>query len=105
MPAQGHAILFGRSVAAVLPADLPAALAMSVMDVCGAPALTARVVAGYHAPAVAVIGAAGKSGSMSLAAARRAGAGQTLGVVPVQAEADLLASSRPRRRGRRGRRP
>jgi L-erythro-3,5-diaminohexanoate dehydrogenase len=90
VPAQGHAILFGRSVAAVLPADLPAALAMAVMDVCGAPALTARVVSGYHAPAVAVIGAAGKSGSMSLAAARRAGAGQTLGVVPVQAEADLL---------------
>jgi L-erythro-3,5-diaminohexanoate dehydrogenase len=38
---------------------------------------------------VAVIGAAGKSGSMSLAAARRAGA-RTVGIVPVEAEADLL---------------
>ena len=44
VPCAGHAILFGRSIAAVLPADLPAALALAVMDVCGAPALTERVV-------------------------------------------------------------
>jgi L-erythro-3,5-diaminohexanoate dehydrogenase len=90
VPAEGHAILFGRSIAAVLPDDLPGALAMAVMDVCGAPALTTRVVGTYDAPTVAVIGGAGKSGSMSLAAARRAGARRTVGVVPVQAEADLL---------------
>src|SRR5690349_6081782 len=47
IPCEGHAILFGRSVAARLPADLPAELALAVMDVCGAPALTRRVVAGY----------------------------------------------------------
>ena len=47
------------------------------MDVCGAPALTARVVEQYDAPAVAVIGGAGKSGSLSLAAARDAGARRT----------------------------
>ena len=57
----------GRSIAAVLPDDLPADLALSVMDVCGAPALTARVV--EEGMTVAVIGGAGKSGSMSLAAA------------------------------------
>ena len=44
VPCAGHAILFGRSIAAVLPADLPAGLALAVLDVCGAPALTERVV-------------------------------------------------------------
>jgi L-erythro-3,5-diaminohexanoate dehydrogenase len=58
--------------------------------VCGAPALTARVVATYGPGAtVAVIGGAGKSGSMSLAAARRAGA-RTVGIVPLEDEAELL---------------
>jgi L-erythro-3,5-diaminohexanoate dehydrogenase len=42
---------------------------------------------------VAVVGGAGKSGSMSLAAARRQGARLTIGVVPHQAEADLLTES------------
>jgi L-erythro-3,5-diaminohexanoate dehydrogenase len=93
VPAEGHAILFARSIAAVLPEDLPAELAMAVMDVCGAPALTARVVAGYDEPTVAVIGGAGKSGSMSLVAARRAGAARTLGVVPTPDEATLLEDS------------
>jgi L-erythro-3,5-diaminohexanoate dehydrogenase len=91
VPCDGYAVLFGRSIAAVLPDDLPADLALSVMDVCGAPALTERVV--KEGMTVAVIGGAGKSGSMSLAAARRAGAGRTIGVVPHQAEADLLAQS------------
>jgi L-erythro-3,5-diaminohexanoate dehydrogenase len=91
VPCDGYAVLFGRSIAAVLPEDLPADLALSVMDVCGAPALTARVV--EEGLTVAVIGGAGKSGSMSLAAARRAGAGRTIGVVPHQAEADLLTQS------------
>jgi L-erythro-3,5-diaminohexanoate dehydrogenase len=90
VPAQGHAILFGRSIAAVLPDDLPGELAMAVLDVCGAPALTERVVRGYQAPTVAVVGGAGKSGSLSLAAARRAGAARTVGVVPFDAEAELL---------------
>jgi L-erythro-3,5-diaminohexanoate dehydrogenase len=38
-----------------------------------------------------VIGGAGKSGSMSLAAARHAGAARTVGVVPVEAEETMLA--------------
>ena len=37
-----------------------------------------------------IIGAAGKSGSLSAAAARRAGAGTIIGVVPHEAEAQLL---------------
>lgn len=90
VPADGYAILFGRSIAASLPEDLPADLGLAVMDVCGAPALTHRVVENYDGPVVAVIGGAGKSGALSLAAARRAGAGRTVGVVPHEAEADLL---------------
>ncbi|MCW2766149.1 MAG: L-erythro-3,5-diaminohexanoate dehydrogenase, partial [Nocardioides sp.] len=111
VPCDGYAVLFGRSIAAVLPGDLPADLSLSVMDVCGAPALTARVVGEYvisrrsqsdlvrrfdaveinqRGVTVAVIGAGGKSGSLSLAAARRAGAGHTIGVVPHEAEALAL---------------
>ena len=97
VPCDGYAVLFGRSIAAVIPDDLPVPLSLSVMDVCGAPALTARVVGEYaatgRAPVVAVVGGGGKSGSLSLAAARDAGAGRTIGVVPHQGEADLLTAS------------
>src|SRR5262249_10680458 len=100
-PCHGHALLFGRSIATVLPADLPGPLALAVLDVCGAPALTSRVVgqaalaAGRNAtgPVVAVLGAAGKSGSLSAAAARRAGAGRVIGVVPTDAEAAALRAA------------
>jgi len=109
VPAAGHAILFGRSIAAVLPDDLDPRLALMVMDVCGAPALVRRVVEGYAsasvedrspsggtkapqtaAPTVCVLGAAGKSGSLSLAAARDAGAGHLIGVVPDEREGAVL---------------
>jgi L-erythro-3,5-diaminohexanoate dehydrogenase len=102
VPCQGHAILFGRSIATVLPADLPGPLALAVLDVAGAPALTSRVVSRAAAeagpgtpggPVVAVIGAGGKSGSLSAAAAREAGAGRVIGVVPAQAEAATLRAS------------
>ncbi|WP_016816236.1 hypothetical protein [Salinispora arenicola] len=103
VPCDGHAILFARSVAAVLPADVDPGLSLAVLDVCGAPALTARVVQRYVADrareadarpvSVAVIGGAGKSGSLSLAAARRAGAARTVGVVPVVEERDALAAA------------
>jgi L-erythro-3,5-diaminohexanoate dehydrogenase len=96
VPCEGHAILFGRSIAAKLPADLPAELALSVMDVCGAPALTHRIVSSTTAarPTVAIIGAAGKSGSLSAAAARKAGAGLIIGVVPHETEAAILRDAR-----------
>lgn len=90
VPCDGYAVLFGRSIAARLPDDLPTELSLAVMDVCGAPALTHRVVTGYERPTVAVVGGAGKSGSLSLAAARTAGATHTIGVVPHEAEAALL---------------
>ncbi len=93
VPADGYAILFGRSIAARIPDDLPAELSLSVMDVCGAPALTSRVVGQYDDPTVVVVGGAGKSGSLSLVAAKQAGAKRTIGVVPHQAEADLLEAA------------
>ena len=95
VPADGYAILFGRSLAAPLPEDLPSALALAVLDVCGAPALTARVVQEYagQAPVVVVVGGAGKSGSLALAAARESGAGTTVGVVPHDEERRLLAEA------------
>ena len=88
VPCEGHAILFARSIAAVLPDDLPTPLALAVMDVCGAPALTSRVV--KEGGVVLIIGAAGKSGSLSAAAARQAGAAKVIGVVPTEKEASLL---------------
>jgi L-erythro-3,5-diaminohexanoate dehydrogenase len=92
IPCDGHALLFGRSIAAVLPDDLPVPLALSVMDVCGAPALTRRVVGALGEPGavVVILGAAGKSGSLSAAAARDAGASRIIGVVPGEMEAALL---------------
>ncbi|RZU54332.1 L-erythro-3,5-diaminohexanoate dehydrogenase [Krasilnikovia cinnamomea] len=95
VPAQGHAILFGRSVVAVLPDDMPGELALAVFDVCGAPALTDRVVRGHAANgpvSVAVLGGAGKSGSLALTAARLAGA-RTVGVVVSEAERDTLTAA------------
>ncbi|MFI5695011.1 L-erythro-3,5-diaminohexanoate dehydrogenase [Kribbella sp. NPDC051586] len=97
VPAQGHAILFARSIVAKLPDDLKPELSLAVMDVCGAPALTARVVRSYVdkgiKPVVSVIGGAGKSGSLSLAAAHSAGAARTIGIVPFQAERDKLTEA------------
>src|SRR4051812_15615889 len=111
VPAAGHAILFGRSVVAVLPEDLPPELALAVFDVCGAPALTDRVVREqtakvvaqrsigdpdaplcHHSVSVAVLGGAGKSGSLALAAARLAGA-RTAGIVVSAAERDALTAA------------
>ena len=105
VPCDGYAVLFGRSIAARLPEDLAPELALAVMDVCGAPALTARHVRRYVStssktdgpaagpaagPTVVVVGAAGKSGSLCAAAARHAGARRVIGVVPSQDEAELL---------------
>jgi len=86
-PCRGTAVLFGRSIAAVLPDDLPDTLALSVLDVCGAPALTDRVVRERPAPSVCVLGGGGKSGSLSLVAARRAGASRLVALVPTEREA------------------
>ncbi|HSO64452.1 MAG TPA: L-erythro-3,5-diaminohexanoate dehydrogenase [Ornithinibacter sp.] len=97
VPTSGTAVLFGRSIAARLPDDLSPDLALMVMDVCGAPALVTRVVQEHlargQAPTVCVLGGAGKSGSLSLAAAASAGAARTIGVVPHEGEAEVLRRS------------
>ena len=93
VPAAGTAILFARSIAAVLPDDLPDAVSLAVLDVCGAPAATARVVERTGARSVAVLGAAGKSGCLSLAAARAAGATELTGLVRNEAEAQALRAA------------
>jgi L-erythro-3,5-diaminohexanoate dehydrogenase len=61
VPCEGHAILFARSIAAVLPSDMDASLALAVLDVCGAPALTARMVSSYAARPASVPLAGGPS--------------------------------------------
>jgi NADPH:quinone reductase-like Zn-dependent oxidoreductase len=93
VPAAGTALLFARSIAAVLPDDLPDPVALAVLDVCGAPAATARVVERTGARSVVVLGAAGKSGCLSLAAARAAGATELTGLVRSDAEAAALDAS------------
>jgi L-erythro-3,5-diaminohexanoate dehydrogenase len=93
VPAEGTAILFARSIAAVLPDDLPDAVSLAVLDVCGAPAATGRVVERSGARSVVVLGAAGKSGCLSLAAARAAGATELTGLVRNEAEARALTAA------------
>ena len=92
VPAAGTAILFGRSIVGVLPDDLAPSLALAVYDVCGAPALTDRIVRTYESPTVAVLGGAGKSGSLALAAARLAGA-RTIGIVRNEEERATLSQA------------
>ncbi len=63
---KGHAILFASGVAAKVPADLPEPLALSVLDVCGAPAWVRKKIKARDQ--VLIIGA-GKSGVLSALAA------------------------------------
>jgi L-erythro-3,5-diaminohexanoate dehydrogenase len=57
---KGQALIFARSPLAIMPDDLPEALALSALDVCGAPAQTRRLVGPDDR--VLIIGAGGKSG-------------------------------------------
>lgn len=70
---RGRAILFASGIYAKVPDDLPEALTLAALDVCGAPALVAR----YASPGmkVAILGA-GKSGALCLAQARESMQGQ-----------------------------
>jgi L-erythro-3,5-diaminohexanoate dehydrogenase len=63
----GRAYLWPSSPLVVMPEDLPERLALSVLDVCGAPAQTQRLV--EDAESALIIGM-GKSGMMCAAAAR-----------------------------------
>lgn len=65
----GKAILFESGIYAVIPEDIPENLALSVLDVAGAPAQTAKLV--KPGDTVLIIGAAGKSGMLCLYEAKR----------------------------------
>ena len=68
VPVRGTAVVFESAPFARLPQDLPAKLALAVLDVAGAPAWVRRLAPGRAR--TLVIGAAGKSGLLSMAAAR-----------------------------------
>ena len=77
---KGKAILFESGLFVKLPADIPESLSLAVLDVCGAPAQTARLV--QSGDTVVVIGAGGKSGILCCyEAKRRAGInGRVIGI-------------------------
>jgi L-erythro-3,5-diaminohexanoate dehydrogenase len=66
---KGHAILFQSGIYAKLPEDMPEGLALSALDVAGAPAQTAKLV--QSGQTVLVIGGGGKSGLLCLFEAKK----------------------------------
>ncbi len=66
---KGKAILFESGLYAKIPTDIPENLALSVLDVAGAPAQTAKLV--KPGDTVLVIGGAGKSGMLCLYEAKK----------------------------------
>ena len=66
---KGKAILFESGIYAVLPDDMPENLALSVLDVAGAPAQTAKLV--KPGDTVVVLGGTGKSGMLCLYEAKK----------------------------------
>ena len=88
---EGKAILFESGIYAKLPTDMPEKLALSVLDVAGAPAQVARLVQSNQT--VLVVGAAGKSGLLCLhEAKKRVGiAGKVVALCYSQSGADEVA--------------
>lgn len=66
---KGKAILFESGLYAVIPEDLPENLALSVLDVAGAPAQAAKLV--KPGDTVVVLGGTGKSGMLCLYEAKK----------------------------------
>jgi L-erythro-3,5-diaminohexanoate dehydrogenase len=66
---KAKAILFESGIYAKMPEDFPAPLALAVLDVCGAPAQTAKLVS--PGDTVVIIGAGGKSGILCAYEARK----------------------------------
>ncbi|MBQ9931087.1 MAG: zinc-binding dehydrogenase [Firmicutes bacterium] len=66
---KGQAILFESGIYAVLPDDMPENLALSVLDVAGAPAQAAKLV--KPGDTVVVVGGGGKSGLLCLYEAKK----------------------------------
>jgi len=74
----GQAVLFASGMAAKMPTDLPESVALAAFDVAGAaPQVTRMTRPGAR---VLILGCGGKSGLLTSAAARRAGAGVVVGV-------------------------
>jgi L-erythro-3,5-diaminohexanoate dehydrogenase len=65
----GKAILFESGIYAKIPSDMPETLALSALDVAGAPAQTAKLV--KPGDTVLIIGAGGKSGMLCCYEARK----------------------------------
>lgn len=79
------AVLFESGIYAKLPDDIPERVALSIFDVCGAPAQTARLVS--PGDVVVVLGAGGKSGLTVLRQARLSSGDGTLVAVEYGDEA------------------
>lgn len=84
---KGKAILFQSGIYAVIPDDLPENLALSVLDVAGAPAQTAKLV--KPGDTVVVLGGTGKSGMLCLYEAKKR-AGVTGRVICIGSRATTL---------------
>lgn len=66
---KGTAILFESGIYSILPDDIPQNLALSVLDVAGAPAQTAKIV--KPGDTVVVLGGGGKSGMLCCVQAKK----------------------------------
>ena len=66
---EGKAILFESGIYSIIPEDMPENLALSVLDVAGAPAQTAKLV--KPGDTVVVLGGTGKSGMLCLYEAKK----------------------------------
>jgi L-erythro-3,5-diaminohexanoate dehydrogenase len=86
----GKAILFESGIYAKIPADMPEKLALSALDVAGAPAQTAKLV--KPGDTVLIIGAGGKSGMLCCyEAKKRAGVtGKVIGLCHSQKSTERL---------------
>ncbi|MDR0927604.1 MAG: L-erythro-3,5-diaminohexanoate dehydrogenase [Ignavibacteria bacterium] len=86
----GKAILFESGIYAKIPTDMPEKLALSALDVAGAPAQTAKLV--KPGDTVLIIGAGGKSGMLCCyEAQKRAGVtGKVIGLCHSQKSTDRL---------------
>lgn len=88
---KGQAILFQSGLYAKLPADLPENLALSALDVAGAPAQTAKLV--KPGQTVLIIGGGGKSGLLCLYEAKKR-AGVTGKVICAEYSEKALAQAK-----------
>lgn len=87
----GQAVLFESGIYAKMPEDFPPPLALAILDVCGAPAQTAKLV--RPGDTVVIVGAGGKSGILcAYEAKKRAGVtGCVIGTGFPESSLDMLS--------------